>query len=395
MYIEKGTKEYRRTTLALFAAGIVTFANLYLTQPLMPIFAQHFSISPAVASLSLSVATGMLAVSLLLFGSISEAIGRKNIMALSMIGASLLTICLAYSPNFETLLVLRIIQGFIFAGVPAIAMAYLAEELSQKQLAIVMGLYISGNSIGGLSGRIIMGIASDVASWQVGVMFLGSFSLLLSIYFIWALPPSKHFNKQPLNVRSLTTSLIGHTKNIGLSALFAIAFLLMGGFVTLYNYISFKLLDAPYYLSATVVGFIFVIYLVGTFSSTWFGSLTGKYGKVKTLLAGILLMVVGLFCTIFTPLTLKIIGIVIFTFGFFGAHSTASGAVTQLAKTNKGQASSLYLFSYYIGSSICGSIGGLFWGQYGWTGIVTFIFILLALAIGCAFVYRQEVQKTI
>ena len=395
MYIEQGTKQYRRTTLALFAAGVVTFANLYVTQPLMPIFTEQFEISPAAASLSLSAATGMLAISLLFFGSLSEAIGRKNIMSFSIICTSLITICLAFTSNYETIIVLRIIQGFIFAGVPAIAMAYLAEEMSQRRLAVVMGLYISGNSIGGLSGRLIIGITTDFFSWQMGVLLLGIFSLLLSIYFIWALPPSRHFKAQPLHVRSLITSLIGHTKHIGLNSLFAIAFLLMGGFVTLYNYIGFKLLDAPYHLSTTIVGSIFLIYLVGTFSSTWFGSLAGRFGKPKTLLSGILIMLVGLLCTIFTPLTLKISGIVLFTFGFFGAHSIASGAVTQLAKTNKGQASSLYLFSYYLGSSVCGAIGGLFWAQKGWDGVVSFILLLLFAAVVCAIVYRQQAIKSI
>lgn len=393
MYIEKGTSQYRKATLALFAAGMVTFANLYLTQPLMPIFAKSFAISPTVASLSLSAATGTLAISLLLLGSLSEAIGRKNIMAWSIVIASILTISLAFAPSFETILALRIAQGFIFAGVPAIAMAYLAEELSPKQITVAMGLYISGNSIGGLSGRLIIGFATDVASWQAGVIFLGILSLVLSIYFIWALPSSKHFNAQPLAFRSLLNSMLNHLKNPGLNALFAIAFLLMGGFVTLYNYIGFKLLDAPYHLSTSIVGSIFLIYLVGTFSSTWFGKLATRYGKTNTLLSGQIIMLIGLFTTLLVALPFKIIGIILFTFGFFGAHAIASGAVAALAEKNKGQASSLYLFSYYLGSSICGAIGGLFWENYSWNGVVAFIGFLLTLAILCAYIYQRQVKK--
>lgn len=77
-YLQKGTKQFTLANLALFAAGFITFANLYLTQPLLPQFSEEYHVSPAVASLSLSVSTAVLSVSLILFGSFSEAWGRKN-----------------------------------------------------------------------------------------------------------------------------------------------------------------------------------------------------------------------------------------------------------------------------------------------------------------------------
>ena len=154
-YIQKGTKQFTLTNLALFAAGFITFANLYITQPLLPQFAKDFNVTPAIASLSLSVTTVMLAFSLLLFGSLSEAWGRKKLMTISIFLASFLTIALAFSPSFEVLLLLRVVQGFVFAGVPAIAMAYLGEEMDPSSLGAAMGLYISGNALGGLAGRVV------------------------------------------------------------------------------------------------------------------------------------------------------------------------------------------------------------------------------------------------
>ena len=395
-FIQRGTKQYTRTNFALFAAGLVTFANLYLTQPLLPILSSEYGISPATASLSLSVATLTLAISLLVFGTLSEAIGRKNIMSASMIAASILTILFLFVPNFETLLLLRFLQGFIFAGVPAIAMAYLGEEMEPSQLAFTMGIYISGNSIGGLFGRILIGSLSDVMSWQLAAAILGVVSLLISLYFIWALPPSKHFTKQPFHFKSLSKTLLLHLTNRKLAMMFIIAFTLMGSFVTLFNYISFKLLGAPYSLSTTIVGSIFIVYLVGTFSSTWFGSLASKWGQASMLFIGISFMMIGVMMTLFLSLWIKIIGIIIFTFGFFGAHSIASGIVSGQAIKDKAQASSLYLFAYYLGSSICGSIGGIYWEHYNWNGIVGFIIILLVIATSSALFYiRAFVKPTV
>lgn len=393
-FIEKGTKEFTLANLALFAAGLITFANLYITQPLMPQFSRDYGISPTTASLSLSVTTITLAFSLILFGSLSEAWGRKKLMTLSIFAASLLTIALAFSPTFEVLLLLRIAQGFVFAGVPAIAMAYLGEEMSPASLGAAMGLYISGNSVGGLAGRIIIGTMTDLYSWQVGVVFLGIISLLISAYFVWALPASKHFTPRPLQLNALTKSLFQHVKDPGLVCLFGIAFLLMSSSVTLYNYIGFQLMEPPYNLSTALVSWIFIIYLVGTFSSAWFGSLSDRFGRPRILLIGITIMLTGALLTAPVSLFVKLIGITIFTFGFFGSHSIASGWVSRRALRDKAQASSLYLFAYYMGSSIGGTAGGVFWSYFGWNGIVSFLAGLLVccglLGTTLAVMHRQQ-----
>lgn len=380
MYIQKGTREFTLANLALFAAGFIIFANLYITQPVFPQFSEEFHVSPAVASLSLSAATVSLSFSLILFGSLSEAWGRKRLMTFSIFAASILTVALAFSPSFEFLLILRVIQGIVFAGIPAIAMAYLGEEMDPHSLGVAMGLYISGNSFGGLSGRIIMGTITDLFSWKIGMLFIGLLSVLISFYFVWALPASRHFQPKPLQFKSLTKSLVEHLKDPGLLCLFGIAFTLMGGFVTLYNYISYQLLNEPYNLSTTIVGWIFIVYLVGTFSSAWFGSLSDRYGRQKVLFAGILIMLSGALLTLPVHLLLKILGMIIFTFGFFGSHSIASSWVSHRAKKNKAQASSLYLFAYYFGSSVGGTTGGIFWAHFGWNGVIAFISSFVATA---------------
>ncbi len=84
-YIQKGTREFRHASIALFAGGFNTFAILYCTQPLMPYLSKEFGISPTMASLSLSVTTCTLAVSMLIFGSLSEVLGRKPIMCFSFL----------------------------------------------------------------------------------------------------------------------------------------------------------------------------------------------------------------------------------------------------------------------------------------------------------------------
>lgn len=392
-YIQKGTRAFHKANWALFLAGFITFANLYVTQPLLPTFSEAFHVSPAVASLSLSVTTFALAVSLIIVSSLSEAWGRKSLMTISIFAASVLTLALAFSTNFETILVLRVVQGIVFAGLPAIAMAYLGEEMEPASLGVAMGLYISGNSVGGLSGRVIIGTLTDHYNWHIGMMVLGGISLLVSLLFVWMLPSSKHFSARPLQLKALTKTLLQHLRDPSMLCLYGMGFLLMGSFVILYNYIGFKLMAPPYNLSATIVGWIFVIYLVGTFSSAWFGSLADRYGRQRMLLLAIAIMLAGAIVTLNGLLTLKIIGITVFTFGFFAAHSIASGWVSKRASHDKAQASSLYLFFYYFGSSVGGTVGGVFWMKYGWMGVIVMIALFLFIACILSFLLKRFIVR--
>lgn len=378
--LQQGTSAFRKANFALFAGGFITFSILYDVQPLMPIFTQEFHVTAATGSLTLSVTTFTLAVAMLFTSSLSEAWGRKPIMAVSLILSSLIVMLTAFSPTFGSLIIFRVLQGLVLAGLPAIAMAYLGEEVEPNSLGIAMGIYISGNSIGGMAGRIITGSITDLFSWRIAMGSIGVISLLLSLWFWFHLPNSNYFTPKPLNLKSLLKSLLGHLKDPALLCLFCIAFILMGSFVTLYNYIGFQLLAPPYHLSQTIVGWIFIVYITGTFSSTWMGKLSDKLGRRKVLWIGLLIMLTGALTTLVEPLVLKIIGIAIFTFGFFGAHSIASSWVGRRAQTAKAQASSLYLFFYYSGSSVAGTAGGFFWSHFGWGGVIGLIFCLLLIA---------------
>jgi YNFM family putative membrane transporter len=159
----------------------------------------------------------------------------------------------------------------------------------------------------------------------------------------------------------------------GLPWLFLEGFLLLGAFVTVYNYLGYRLLAPPYNLSQTMVGLIFALYLVGTFSSAWMGHLAGKLGRRKVLWTAFALMLAGVACTAMASLWMIIFGIAAVTFGFFGGHSIVSSWVGRRGGAAKAQASSMYLFSYYMGSSVAGWSGGLFYAADGWYGVALFV----------------------
>jgi YNFM family putative membrane transporter len=383
-YIEKDTPAFVRTVLALFSGGFATFALLYCVQPMMPVLSRDFSINAAQSSLILSVSTAMLAIGLLITGPVSDRLGRKSVMVFSLFSAALFTIASALMPTWEGVLMTRALVGLSLSGLAAVAMTYLSEEIHPQHIGLAMGLYIGGNAIGGMSGRVITGVLSDYVSWHTALLIMGVIALGAACVFWKILPPSRNFRARPLNGRSLLEGFVLQFRDAGLPWLFLEGFLLMGAFVTLFNYIGYRLLADPYNLSQAVVGLFSVVYLSGIYSSAKIGALADQLGRRNVLWAVIVLMLVGLVLTLFTPLAVVIIGVLMFTFGFFGAHSVASSWIGRRAIKAKGQASSLYLFSYYVGSSVAGTGGGVFWHYAGWNGIGAFIGLLLLIALGVA-----------
>lgn len=394
IWIEKGTPAFMKTVLALFSGGFATFALLYCVQPMMPLLSQEFTINAAQSSLVLSVSTAMLAIGLLITGPISDRIGRKPVMVCALLCAALATLASAVMPSWELVLATRALVGLSLSGLAAVAMTYLSEEIHPQHIGLAMGLYIGGNAIGGMSGRLITGVLIDFVSWHTAMLVIGGLALVAAVVFWKVLPESRNFRAQSLKPRSLLDGFVMHFKDAGLPWLFLEAFLLMGAFVTLFNYIGYRLLAGPYHMNQALVGLLSVVYLSGIYSSAQVGALADKLGRRKVFWASIVVMAGGLLMTLANPLAMIILGMLVFTFGFFGAHSVASSWIGRRALKAKGQASSLYLFSYYAGSSVAGTAGGVFWHQWGWNGIGLFIGSLLAVALLVAVHLSRLTPKT-
>jgi len=380
-YIHTGTSEFWRASVALVAAAFCTFALIYCVQPLMPVLAAAFQLSPAASSLALSVTTAVLAVSMLVVGLFSDALGRKRLMGCSLTISALLSIGTALAPSWHLLLVTRALAGIALSGVPAIAMAYVGEEVYPASGGLAMGLYVGGTALGGMSGRLLAGVLCDLFSWRAAIGIIGLLALVAAALFWILLPRSRHFTRRSPNLLQLTATTLSHLRDPGLRWLFLMGFLLMGSFVSVYNYIEFRLVAPPYYLTQSHVGLLFTVYVIGMFSSAWAGKLAGRYGPRAVLWSMIVVMAVGLLVTFARSLPLILVGISLVTFGFFGGHSISSGWVGRRAHQAKALASSLYLFAYYVGSSVVGTLAGICWSIQGWIGVATAVGGLLLIAL--------------
>ncbi|GLW61930.1 putative transporter [Actinomadura rubrobrunea] len=375
-----GSPGLRRVNLALFAAGLSTFMSLYCVQALLPEMSRDFGVSPTRASLLVSLATGAVAVAVIPVSSLSERFGRTRVMLVSSAVATAVGLLLPLCPTFGALAAVRTVQGVALAGVPAVAMAYLADEVDPGSLGGAMGRYIAGTSLGGLLGRVLPGTLTDAVGWRWAVAS-SALAVLASTVLFWALlPPSRFFRPSRIEHRAL----LRHLADPNLRRLYLIALVLMAGMVTVYNFLPYRLLAAPFHLPQAVVGMIAVMYLGGSVGSARAGGLADRAGRRPVLLGALALTAAGLALTLPPSVPLIGLGLLVFTVGFFAAHSVASGGVGAHAATAKSQASALYLSAYYLGSSVGGTAGGLAYEHAGWTGTGLYVLALLAVATAAA-----------
>ena len=378
-----GSPGYRRMILALFAAGVATFSQLYSVQGVLPELSRSLSISEADAALAVSAATLGLATSVLFWSLLADRMGRLRAMRIAVVAAVVLGLAVPFSPDFEILLVLRFIEGMALGGIPAVALAYLSEEVSTLHSAVAAGTYISGTTLGGLAGRLVAGPLSEFFSWRVGTLVVSLMAAIAASVFIAVAPAPRGFTPVPWRSPHripLWKKLWMNLAKGQLLVLYAQGFLLMGGFVAVYNYLGFRLEAPPFMIPASLASLVFIAYLSGTWSSRKSGSMVARFGRLPVLLGSIGLMGAGLAVTLADFVAAVMAGLLVFTAGFFAAHSVASGWIPMLGVGGRAQAASLYNLAYYSGSSVFGWAIGLAFKAGHWPGLVLSVTCLLGVA---------------
>ncbi|MFI0733155.1 MFS transporter [Streptomyces sp. NPDC021225] len=375
-----GDPGFGRMRLALFAAGLATFALLFSTQALLPAISADLHVQPDQASWTVSAATLALALAVLPLSALSERFGRRAMMTGSLAVAVAVGLAVPFAPDLGWLIALRAVQGAAIAGIPASAMAYLSEEVRPASLIGTIGLFVAGNSFGGMTGRLLTGWVADGWGWRVSLATVGVLSLVCAIAFRLLLPKARHFTPAAVSPRALARTVGGHLSDPLLRRLYAIGALFMTVFGGVYTVIGYRLVAEPFNLSQSLVGSIFLIYLVGTASSAAAGKLVGRLGRRGALYVAVTTTTAGLLLSLGDSLAAVLLGLVLITAGFFAGHAVASSSVSRAAKTGRAQASALYQTAYYIGSSVGGTLGALAFHASGWTGTV----VLGLVAVGGA-----------
>lgn len=392
---DRGTSEYRRILIALGFAGVATFAQLYSPQGILPLVARDLHVAAAQSALLISAATIGLAVGVLPWSWLAGRIGCLPAMRIALAAAVVFGAAGAVFPDFEGILVLRVLQGLALGGVPALAITYLHEEIKPAHTVVAAATYVSGTTVGGLLGRILAAPFAALLGWRAGVGVVVVLCAAATVCFVLVTPRPRGSRRSRATIAWVVKASLANLRSPGMLVLFAQAFLLMGGFVTVYNYLAFRLEQPPFELNPFEVSLLFLAYLAGTYSSRQAGGAARRFGRTAVLLTSVAVMVTGALITLAGSLPWVIVGLVVFTAGFFAAHAIASGWVGTRATVGRAQAASLYNLFYYLGSSIVGWLGGFVFAAMGWgatIGLVAGLAVLAALLAG-AYALRERMPS--
>ncbi|BAU97296.1 transporter [Corynebacterium suranareeae] len=390
--IERGTRNYKRAVFAMLAAGLAAFNGLYCTQALLPTMTAELGITPTQSALTVSATTGMLAVCIVPASILSEKFGRGRVLITSLSLAIIVGLILPLVPNITALILLRGLQGVLLAGTPAVAMTWLSEEIHPKDIGHAMGIYIAGNTVGGLTGRMIPAGLLEVTHWQNALLGSSVAALIFGAIMVMLLPKQRKFQPKNINVRHEFSAMTAHWRNPRLALLFLTAFLGMGTFVSLYNYLGFRMMD-QFGLSEVLVGAVFIMYLAGTWSSTQAGALREKIGNGPTVIFLSLTMIASMAMMGINNLWITLVALFVFTAAFFALHSSASGWIGIIATHDRAEASSMYLFCYYVGSSVVGWGSGFVFTHLPWIAFIGWLVLLLCGVLGISITLAKLAHK--
>ncbi len=383
---EVGTASYRRLAVALMAGGLANFSLMYFVQPLLPMLATHYGVSAGESAHALSVTTLTILIGLAVAGPMADRLGRVNLMRWSLLASGVLGLVSAFAPTWTMLLVTRGLMGVTLAGLPVAALAYLREEVRTSSHARANATYIAGTAIGGAAGRLLPGPLAALGGWQLAAIVVSAITIAAGLALYALLPQSQRYERRPSDLRHALIGSVAAFRDPVVALICVTGFAAMGVMVGVYNAIGFRLQAAPFNLG-TGASLIYLAYPVGILAPQVMRRLTARTSRGIAVASATILLALSVPVVSIPSLAGIFIGLGVVTFAFLGTHSLLSGWAVDRAKRRGigvAQASSAYLLTYYLGSTIAGVAATQQWESHGWTGVEWLSLGLAAAAISSA-----------
>jgi len=372
---------------ALLFATVAVFADLYITQPILPLLTREFGVDAPTAALTVSVVVLAIALVSNAYGPLADARGRKPVMVASCAALAVPTLLCAAAPTFAALVGLRALQGALMPGVAAVAVAYLGDEYGGAALGPAVGSYVAASVLGGLTGRVASGWIASHSSWRAPFLVFGGLTLLGALGMALHLPASP--GGRSASVRSAFREMAGHLRDRRIVGGLLIGGSVFFGFIAIFTYLPYYLTAPPFGLSTAQVSSVYLVYLAGIATSWTAGRAAERLGRRVIMAGGFLVAGAAVLGTLSGSVRPVVLGLVALCVGMFMVQGTAPAFVNAAAREAKGGAASLYTTFYYFGAALGSVLPGYAWQAWGWPGVVAaclaaFAAGLLSVAFLCA-----------
>jgi MFS transporter, YNFM family, putative membrane transport protein len=366
-------------TAALYAATVACYADMYLTQPVLPVLSREFGVAPAQAGLTVSAVVLAIAVTSSFYGPLSDILGRKRVMVGAAALLAVPTALCAATRAFAPLLALRAAQGALIPGVTAVSIAYAGDHVDRRRLTVVVGGIIAASVAGGLLGRVAGGLVASFAGWRAGFVLFAAFTLGAALLLARGLRGGRA-GEGIAWVRAYG-GMLAHLADRRLVGAFLIGASLFFGFIGIFTYLPYHLTEAPYRLSTALVSSVYLVYLAGVVVSPIAGRVAVRVPARAIMAVGLAVAGAGMAATLLGPLPAIVAGLVVLCLGMFTAQAIAPSFVNTSAPRAKGGANALYLTFYYVGGTLGSVLPGLAWQAWRWPGVVAVCSAALAIGL--------------
>jgi len=177
----------------MFIIFLVTFIGLMgfgIILPLFPFYAERLGAGPEIITLSMAFFSVGQFIAAPFWGRVSDSIGRKKVLILTLFGSAISYIILAFAPTITTVILSRILSGFM-AGNISIAFAYVTDITDNENRSAGLGKVSAGLGLGFMTGPAIGGLlaGNDVANANYILVALSGaginlIAMLATIFFL-------------------------------------------------------------------------------------------------------------------------------------------------------------------------------------------------------------------
>jgi len=374
-------------SFAVATAGFAAFVNLYSPQALLPKLADEFHVGPGEISALMTTSTAAIALSAPFTGALADVAGRKRLITAAMFAVVAPTLIMIFAANVPQLAFWRFVQGLLLPPIFTVAVAYVGDEWPPAEVTRVAGLYISGSAIGGFCGRFIPGLLTDVIGWRAAIGVVASLTLIAAIIVAVLLPRERNFVRSSGGIVTSFTQMFRHLGDRRLLATYAIGFGVLFNFVATFTYVNFHLAAPPYRFSPTLLGMLFLTYLVSSPIVPWVGRAVALFGRRRFVLGVIAMWVAGALLLLSPPIAFIVAGLTLCAVCGMVCQAISTGYVTLSAKEGRSSAVGLYASIYYVGGSAGAFVTGLAWTSAGWSGcvaVIVFVQVIIAIIVAAA-----------
>lgn len=353
--------------LAAFASGI----SLRLTDPLLPLFARDFGITPGQAAAvitSFSIAYGL---SQLFFGPVGDRFGKYRVIAWACAACAVTASLCGLAQSFHQLVVARLLAGATAAAIIPLSMAWIGDVVPYEGRQPVLARFLIGQILGLSAGVFVGGFAADHLNWRVPffAIGLGFVAISLTLFALNRRLPARARAQNRAEghavrrmVREFAEVLARPWARVVLVTVFLEGAFLYGAFAFIATHLHQTFNVALSTAGSMVMLFGFGGLLFALASAT----LVRRLGEVGLTGIGGVLLAAALLSIGLAPLWWWAMpGCFIAGLGFYMLHNTLQANATQMAPERRGAAVSAFASCFFLGQATgVGSAGALVahWG---------------------------------